>query len=68
MARRKSICCRHMRLELDGIGASIGDCVNEGVRKAERAVMGLSHFGNNEWTAALTNRLSCNVEARHVLT
>ena len=44
-----------VRLELDRIEACVGDDIDEGVGKAERAVMGLRHLGDEQGTAALPN-------------
>ena len=47
-----------MGLEFDGISASVGAGVDEGVRCAETAIMGLRNLGHTVNTAAQSSGLS----------
>jgi hypothetical protein len=51
-----------MGLEFDRVGAGIGNRVDEGVRHAERTVMRLRYFADDQGWAAFANGTSGDFE------
>jgi hypothetical protein len=52
-----------VRLKLDGIGAHFARKIDEGVRKAERSVMGLRHLGDEEGRRVIAHGPVTNADA-----
>jgi hypothetical protein len=55
-----------MSLELDRISAGVGDGIDEGVRHAERAIMGLRDFGDNHGRTPRPDVTAGDAQAAHL--